>query len=122
MAKNQENDKYICISELSERLDISRKYLESIMTLLKKNGIIDVAYGKCGGYRLNKKPEEYNLLEILKITEEDLAPVICLEKDCSPCKNKEECSVIRTCSELHNIINDFFANKTIKDLLENTCK
>ncbi|MDO4500080.1 MAG: Rrf2 family transcriptional regulator [Erysipelotrichaceae bacterium] len=122
MATNNGNEKIISISEISNRLNISRKYLESIMTLLSKNGIIDVAYGKNGGYRLNRLPEEYNLLVILHTTEDDLAPVLCQKKDYEPCTNKENCSVHKTCEELHDLINNFLLHKTIKDLMENTCK
>ena len=66
MAENCDMDEYVSISTLSNRLEISKKYLESIMTLLSKNGIIDVCRGKNGGYKLNKKPEEYKLIDLIE--------------------------------------------------------
>ena len=116
MAQNGGEEKYICISEIVERQKISRKYLESIMTLLSKNGIIDVSRGKCGGYRLNRKPEEYRLIDILSVTEEDLCPVPCL-KDCDgSCPQMATCPPFETWKELQDTINAFFGTKTIYDL------
>ena len=118
MAENDGLNNYVCISSIAERLNVSRKYLESIMTLLSKNKIIDVAYGKCGGYKLNKEPKDYNLLDILIITEDNLKPVPC------PCINgKDNCTQMKNCvtletyKELHNLITNFLKNKTIADLM-----
>lgn len=121
MAENGYIDNYICSCDLSDELEISKKYLESILTLLSKNKIIDVSRGKCGGYKLNKKPEEYKLIDILKVTEEDLAPVACLKDKTSECKDCNKCPGYKTFNELHNLITNFFDNKTIKDLMNN-CK
>ena len=118
MAENDGLNNYVCISSIAERLNVSRKYLESIMTLLSKNKIIDVAYGKCGGYKLNKEPKDYNLLDILIITEDNLKPVPCPcingKDNCTQMKN---CATLETYKELHNLITNFLKNKTIADLM-----
>lgn len=117
LAQNGGEDNYISISEISERLNISRKYLESIMTLLSKNGIIDVCRGKNGGYKLNKKPEDYKLIDILCVTEDGLAPVPCLKECDDSCSLKKSCTALETWKELHDLINKFFDKKTIFDLV-----
>jgi len=43
-------DERIPLKEISERQEISQKYMESIMTLLSKNGFVDAIHGKGGGY------------------------------------------------------------------------
>ena len=63
------SDERIPLKEISEKQGISQKYMESIMTLLSKNGIVDASHGKGGGYMLNRKPEEYRNGEILRLTE-----------------------------------------------------
>ena len=40
---------------------ISRKYLESIMTELSKNELVESAIGKTGGYKLKRAPENYKV-------------------------------------------------------------
>ena len=111
LALNGGENNYIPISEISERLDISRKYLESIMTLLSKNGIIDVYRGKNGGYKLNKKPEDYRLIDILNVTEDGLITVPCVEECKTNCNKK--CTAYKTWEELQDTINKFFGSKTI---------
>ena len=70
-------EEYVPLKEIADREGISRKYLENIMTVLSKAGLVDAIHGKGGGYRLNRRPEEYTLAEILNLTEGTLAPVSC---------------------------------------------
>lgn len=62
-------EEYVPLKEIADREEISRKYLENIMTVLSKAGLVDAIHGKGGGYRLNRRPEEYTLAEILNLTE-----------------------------------------------------
>ena len=47
---------YIPIKEIAEQEEISLKYLESIMTILSKGGLVDAVHGEGGGYLLNRPP------------------------------------------------------------------
>ena len=56
----QHNDgTYVSLKDISERQEISMKYLEAIISKLSKGGLVDSARGKSGGYRLNREVEEY---------------------------------------------------------------
>ena len=68
-------EEYIPIKEIAEKEGISLKYLESIMTVLSKGGLVDAVHGKGGGYRLNRRPEDYTVGSILKLTEGGLTAV-----------------------------------------------
>lgn len=121
MAKHDGEDNYICILDISKRLNISRKYLESIMTLLAKNNLIESKRGITGGYKLIKKPVEYTLYEILIITEDNLAPVPCLKEE-KTCKDQELCPTLNTFKGLHEVIKDYLLNKSLEDLMgSNNC-
>ena len=48
---------YIPLKRISEREEISVKYLEAIVAVLHKAGMVESLRGKEGGYRLTKKPE-----------------------------------------------------------------
>ena len=63
----QGSNKYISLKDIAERQDISRKYLESIMTELSKNELVESAIGKTGGYKLKRAPENYKVGEILYV-------------------------------------------------------
>lgn len=101
----------------SAKRELSLKYLESIMTTLSKAGLVEGAHGKGGGYRLKRKPEEYRVSEILKLTEGSLAPVSCVEGGCDPCENAGSCRTRAMWTKLDKLINDFFDGITIADLM-----
>ena len=108
---------YIPLAEIAARQKISEKYLESILSVLSKAGMLDALRGKGGGYRLKRKPEEYRVSEILKLTEGSLAPVSCVEGGCAPCENAGSCRTRAMWTKLDKLINDFFDGITIADLM-----
>jgi len=117
MAEHSECER-IPLKEIAERQEISQKYIEAIMTLLSKNGFVDGIHGKGGGYKLNRKPEEYKVDEILKITEGTLAPVACLENPDFNCAKKSNCRTIPMWTKLDEIINDYLKSVSIADLMK----
>ena len=84
------NQERVPLKEIAERQGISQKYIEAIMTILSKHGFVDAVHGKGGGYRLNKKPEDYRVGDILRLTEGSLSPVACLEVGAEECPRKAE--------------------------------
>ena len=107
----------IPLKEIAERQNISQKYIEAIMTLLSKNSFVDAVHGKGGGYKLNRKPEEYKVGEILRLTEGTLAPVACLEENAEPCPRKDECRTIPMWTKLDDLIENYLDTVTLADLM-----
>ena len=106
----------IPLKEIAERQGISQKYIEAIMTLLSKNGFVDAAHGKGGGYRLNKKAEDYRVGDILRTTEGTLAPVACLEKDAAPCERRNVCRTVSMWTKLDELVENYLDSVTLADL------
>ena len=79
LAKN-DTGSYIPLKDIAERQDISKKYLEAIVKEMVSGKLIVGASGKGGGYKLCRKPEDYNLGEIIELMEGTLTPVACLVK------------------------------------------
>lgn len=117
LAEHTERE-YVPMKEIAKRQDISLKYLERILPILTKNGIIEGLQGKSGGYRLVKSPEECRIGEILRLTEGDLAPVACLECDAQTCDRSCECRTYPMWVEFYQMINNFFDNKTLADIVK----
>lgn len=107
---------FIPLKEISERQNISQKYLESIMTSLSKAGLVEGAHGKGGGYRLYREPDKYKVGEILRVTEDTLAPVACLKPGAAPCELADRCRTLPMWKELNCVINNFFDSYTVADL------
>ena len=112
------SDEYVPLKEIAEAEDISQKYLESIMTILSKAGFVDAVHGKGGGYRLNRKPEEYTVGSILKLTEGSLAPVSCTAQGAAACSRTTCCQTLPMWERLEKMIDEFFEGITLADLLK----
>lgn len=114
----KDRDSYTPMKEVAERQGISLKYIERIMPVLARNQMVEGVHGKGGGYRLSRRPEEYRVGEILRLTEGDLAPVACLECGAEPCRRVDECRTVSMWSGLHDLINEYFDSITIADLMK----
>lgn len=115
--KNDENSNgFVSLKIISDKLGISFKYLEKIASLLVKNGYISVSRGKQGGYKLTKKVEEYNIGEILKLTEKNMEQLQCV-KDPETCKKNSACKRQRIFSGLDKVINDYLTQFTLRDII-----
>ena len=113
----QPADSYIPLKEIAESEGISQKYLESIMTVLSKAGFVDAVHGKGGGYRLNRKPSEYTVGSILKLTEGSLAAVSCTSQGPSACGRSACCQTKPMWDKLDKMIDEFFEGITLEDLI-----
>ena len=109
---------YVPLKEIAEAEGISQKYLESIMTILSKAGFVDAVHGKGGGYRLNRKPEDYTVGSILKLTEGSLAAVSCTSQGAAACSRTSCCQTLPMWEKLEKMIDEFFEGITLADLLK----
>lgn len=108
---------YIPMKDVARRQGLSLKYLERILPVLAKNGLIEGIQGKGGGYRLTRGPEEYKVGDILRLTEGDLAPVACLECGAEPCGRAAECRTRAMWEGFHRLSNEYFDGITLADLM-----
>lgn len=108
---------YIPMKEVAQRQGVSLKYMERIMPALSKNNLVEGVHGKGGGYRLSRRPEEYTVGEILRLTEGDMAPVSCLECGAKPCERKSDCKTITMWNEFFEMTNKYFDGKTLAEFL-----
>ena len=88
------------------------------MTLLSKNGFVDAVHGKGGGFKLNKKPSEYKVGELLRLTEGTLAPVACLESGAESCERASICRTLPMWTKLNSLISDYLDSVSLSDLMK----
>jgi len=109
----------VLISEISESENISKKFLESILLILKKNGILASRKGKGGGYYLLKKPSEIKISSIIRVLEGPIAMLPCVSlnyyEKCDDCTNEEQCSLNRLMVEVRDSTLKILENKTLED-------
>ncbi len=72
MAQNQGNNEYITLISISEKLGISKIYLEQVFSLLRHGGIVNSIKGSQGGYQLSRLPQQITVYDILSAVETSL--------------------------------------------------
>ena len=112
---------FVSLKDVASREGLSMKYLEQIAGILSKAGMLQSGRGAQGGYRLVKKPEEYTVGAIFRLTEGNLAPVACMGGGES-CKGCSECSTPDFWSGLYAVINEYIDRYTLADLLAEQAK
>ena len=109
---------YLPLKEVAARQGISEKYLESVLKVLVRSGILTGMRGKGGGYRLALPPGECTVGQVLRLTEETLAPVACLEPEAAPCPRSAQCRTLAMWQGLDRVIGQYLCGITIGDLIE----
>ena len=112
-----ERDEFVSLKGISERQQISMKYLEAIVAVLNKADFLQSQRGKDGGYRLAKNPSEYTIGSVLKLTEGSLAPVACAE-DNGKCENYCDCVTSFIWTRIYEATIEVVSKITLKDLAE----
>lgn len=112
------NGDYASLKSVSERQNISIKYLEQIITLLSRAGYVVSTRGPHGGYRLAMEPRAYTPGMIFRLTEGSLAPVTCLEDDPNRCERCASCVPLVLYNRLDEAIKQVVDSVTLQDLLE----
>lgn len=109
---------YIPMKDVAERQGLSLKYIEQIIPVLTKNGFLSGIRGKGGGYKLMRRPEDYRIGEVLRLTEGDLAPVSCVSSKVEPCKETASCKIYTMWRKFDEITNEYFDSIRLSDLLQ----
>ncbi|MDD6345836.1 MAG: Rrf2 family transcriptional regulator [Oscillospiraceae bacterium] len=110
LAENND-EKYISLNDISERQNISKKYLEQIVPMLVKPGIIRANRGNKGGYQLNKPAYACTVGEILRATDGELIPMEGLDYN-------SDNNVIYVFEGIHDTINQYVDSISLQDILE----
>lgn len=118
LATEYESGEKLSIAQLSERQGISCAYLEQLIALLKKAGLVTAARGAQGGYTLARAPESISVGEVLKALEGSTALVECVGTDGTDCENVCSCAARPLWLKLQRRIDDVLDTTTIKDMAE----
>lgn len=110
-------NKPVRVKEIAERQEISEKYMEQIISILNKAGFVRSVRGPQGGYFLTRKPEEYTVGMILRLTEGSMSPVDCLEYEDYSCSRQRDCVTFLLWKKLDDAIRGVIDTVTLADLV-----
>ena len=110
---------YIALKDISDRQEISKKYLEQIIPFLNRSGLLLTNRGHAGGYQLAKQPSEITVRDILVSAEGSLAPVSCMDNDPNLCEKCEQCLTLPIYQGLYKVTSDYLSGITLLDVITN---
>lgn len=113
----RQGEGFVALKEIAESQDISKKYLEQIIPLLNRSGLLLTSRGVTGGYRLAKAPEEYTVGEILRSAEGSMAPVSCLEGETNDCPRCGKCDTLPIWEGLQTVVDQYLDGISLADIL-----
>lgn len=107
----------ISLSEVAKRQDISKKYLEQVVSPLVKANLLVVTRGYTGGYELSRTPAEITCADIAIVTEEGFKLLDCL-KNKGDCKRSDWCLSRNIWAGLEKAMIDYLNRITLQDILD----
>ncbi|MDQ0481521.1 Rrf2 family transcriptional regulator [Guptibacillus hwajinpoensis] len=102
---SMKNGKLASIQEIANAYQISKNHLMKVAHELGKKGYIETIRGRNGGLRLAHLPEEINIGEVVRSTEEDFNLVECFDKENNTCVISPACRLKHV---LHNALSAYF--------------
>ncbi len=105
----------VLLKDIAARQEISKRYLEHMMTQLRNSGLVVSERGASGGYRLARDPGDIRLDEIFEALEGEIAVVECI-RDAAICSRADECVTRDLWCEVASAIRSVLGTKTLADL------
>ncbi len=114
IAENQ-NKGFIPVSEISENLNLSENYLEQLVRMLKKDGLIKSSRGPKGGYKINNDLNNITIGQILRSLEGDMTTSECVsgKVNCD-----EKCDAYDLFTKLDFLINQAIDSITLENIVK----
>jgi Rrf2 family protein len=109
------------VSGISAEENIPRKFLEAIMSELRRAGLVDSARGKLGGYRLSRPADLITFGEVIRVTDGPLALIPCASRNfyrrCDDCPDEAACTLRRIIARVRNEVSEVLDRTTLADAL-----
>lgn len=82
----------IPLKAVARRQNLSEHYLEQLIAILRKSGLVKGVRGSQGGYVLAREPSEISVGDVIRSLEGPIAPVYCVsEKNPGACDEADYC-------------------------------
>ena len=107
------------IKTIAQRQDISVKYLEQLIAILKSAGLVRSIRGAKGGYMLAKAPNEIKLNDVFNALEGPTTTVECIENE-NYCARVADCVARQVWVQVQEAIDNVLKAITLRDLVDRT--
>jgi len=110
------------VAAIAEAEQIPRKFLEAIMTDLKKAQIVESTRGWSGGYRLARPADLITFGEVIRLTDGPLALLPCASRNfykrCEDCVDETACALRQVMAQVRNDVSQILDRTTLADALK----
>jgi len=107
----------ISLKSIAERQNLSGHYLEQLIAMLRKAGLVKSVRGAQGGYILARKPAEITVGDVIRALEGPIAPVYCVsEKDPGNCDEADHCITRTVWARVRDGIAAVYDSITLADI------
>ena len=106
------------IKDISQRQEISLKYLEQIITILSKAGYVRGERGPQGGYSLSKDPRDITAADIVMLIEGSVSPSPCIKCGVVDCPRANTCTTVDLWKRVDSALTEILEDTTLQDLLD----
>jgi Rrf2 family protein len=111
----------LTIEEIAGRASVPKRFLEHILLVIKRAGIIGSRRGRIGGYQFIKDPGTVTLGAVLRLIDGPIAPLPCLSRGayqrCEDCANEATCAIRRAFFDVFAAYLLLVESMTIEDLI-----
>ncbi|AFS78340.1 transcriptional regulator BadM/Rrf2 family [Gottschalkia acidurici 9a] len=108
----------IPLKNVADNQRISEHYLEQLIAVLRKNGLVNSVRGAQGGYMLVDSPNKITVGSIIRALEGDIAPSDCVIEDSNVCDRESKCVTKSVWIRIRDSINDVIDSITLQDMVE----
>ncbi len=113
----------ISLKSVAERQGLSEHYLEQLIAVLRKAGLVRSVRGAQGGYILARQPDDIKVGDIIRVLEGPIAPVECVnEEDAEQCHKAESCITRSVWEKVRNSIEDVLDSISLADMCKDAEK
>ena len=112
----------VLISDIAQREDIPRKFLELILLELKNQGILQSKKGKGGGYSLARPPQAVSIGHVIRVLDGPIAPLPCVSRTayrrCAECRDERTCGIRMVMKDVRDATASIIDSTTLGDILK----
>ncbi|GBQ98660.1 Rrf2 family transcriptional regulator [Gluconacetobacter liquefaciens] len=109
------------VSNIADQENIPRKFLETIMSDLRRAGLVTSQRGSLGGYRLARPADLITFADIIRVTDGPISMLPCVSRNfyerCEDCSSEEACALRKVFAEVRTAVTDILEHRSLADAL-----
>jgi len=111
----------LLVSDIAERENLPKKFLEAILLELNRNGLVRSRRGRGGGYALAKPADLITFGQVVRIIDGPLAPLSCVSvnyyRRCDDCKDEQTCDIRKVMRRVRDAIATELDGTSLQDAI-----